>query len=356
MKIMFIGAATSNHTKRWVNSLVEKNHEVLLISRADQIDDKKEISKKVKIKYLKFGGGLGYYLNVVELKKIIRDFKPDVVNAHYATGYGTLARLAKARPLLISCWGSDIYKYPKKNKFNKYLLKKNLMYADGVASTSIAMAKEAEKFLNLKENSIFITPFGVDTNIFFPNRDEHERLRIGIVKYLEPIYDIELLIKAFSIVYSSRKEKPILEIIGDGSLKSELIKLTEDLKIKDAVIFRGIIPNKEVPKYINSMDIFVNCSLQESFGVALVEAMSCEVPVVATDTEGFSEIVNNGVDGIILKDRKPETMAEALNLLLDNETLRKQMGKNGRKKVLELYNWDKNVETMENLYNLLKKR
>ena len=59
MKIMFIGAATSNHTMRWVNALSEKGHKVLLISRGDQVDVKNHISTKVKIVYLKHGGKLG---------------------------------------------------------------------------------------------------------------------------------------------------------------------------------------------------------------------------------------------------------------------------------------------------------
>ena len=351
MKILLIGAATSNHTKRWVNSLSRKGHEVLLLCRGDQVDDHGEIDRAVKIHYLKFGGGIGYYLNVIEARKVYKAFKPEVVNAHYATGYGTMARLAALRPLVISCWGSDVYEYPYLGKRNRNMLKKNLVYADAIASTSYAMAEQAKWACGDNNKKVTVTPFGVDVKKFAPKeKEKHDRPVIGIVKYLEPIYDIPLLIKAFSIVYKNEEIKPILEIYGDGSLKKELIALTQELAVKDDVHFNGTIPNTQVPDVLNSFDVFVNCSKAESFGVAVVEAMACKIPVIVTDTEGFKEVVVDGKTGIVLKDRKPETMADALTLLLHDKELSSEMGENGRKRVLDIYDWDKNVTLMENLY------
>lgn len=353
MRILLLSTAISNHTKKWANSLVKRGHEIMVVCRGDMIDQKHEFSKDIKVHYLKYGGGIGYYLNVFEFKKICNSFKPDIVNAHYATGYGTLARLANVRPLVISCWGSDIFEYPHLSKINKYILTKNLNHADAVASTSITMAEAAKQYLKDDKKEITVTPFGVDVNRFCVNPIPHERPVIGFVKYLEHIYDVPLLIKAFSIVYHSEEVKPVLEIIGDGPLKNELIALTEELGIRNAVVFKGLIPNLELPEHINKMDIFVNCSKQESFGVALVEAMACGVPVIATDTEGFREVVADGVTGFVLKDREPETMAEAMRVLLHDKQLRERMGAAGRNRVLDLYDWEKNVQIMENLYRSL---
>ncbi|MGX8690946.1 MAG: glycosyltransferase, partial [Bacteroidaceae bacterium] len=87
-----------------------------------------------------------------------------------------------------------------------------------------------------------------------------------------------------------------------------------------------------------------------SFGVALVEAMACGIPVVATDTVGFREVVADAETGYVLKDRDPETMAQALLKLLSDKDLRERMGAAGRKRVLENYDWEQNVTTMENLF------
>lgn len=128
-------------------------------------------------------------------------------------------------------------------------------------------------------------------------------------------------------------------------------ELTKSLGIENAVQFFGTIPNYEVPKAIQSMDVFINCSKQESFGVALVEAMACGVPVIATDTEGFKEVVVDKETGIIMQDRDPNTMAEAIETLLTNEELRNRYGSAGRERVVEYYDWDKNVDTMIELYH-----
>lgn len=351
MKILMFGAINSTHSAKWANSLVELGHQVMLV--CGKTNRKKvEFSEKVIIHVLKFPGKLGYYLNVPIVKKIFREYKPDVVNVHYASGYGTLARLAKLHPLVISCYGSDIFDYPYRNKFNMYNIRKNLKYADALASTSHIMANRARAILNDCNLKIAVTPFGVNVDKFKPISVVHDKKHpiIGIVKYLEPIYDIPLLLKAFKIVYEKSIIKPELLIYGGGDLLTKLQVLAKELGIENHVSFKGTIPNAEVPNVINKMDIFVNCSKHESFGVALVEAMACGIPVVATDTPGFREVVDDGKTGIVLKDRQPETFANALLSLLNDEGLRKKYGEEGRKKVLREYNWTDNVKIMEELY------
>lgn len=354
MRIMIIGPELSTHPKRWAIAMASRGHEVLLVSREDQKDQKRELPDNIKVIYLSHGGRLGYYLNVPEVKKICREYKPDIVNAHYASGNGTLARLSGVRPLVISCWGSDIFEYPYQNAINKYILKKNFKYADAIASTSKSMAEEARKVMGDPNLDITVTPFGVNPSVFYNKHLEKNKNRpvIGIVKYLKPIYDIELLIKAFAIVKQTT-DAPVLHIYGDGPLRRKLEGMCTELGISDSVTFFGIVPNTEVPDILNTFDIFVNCSKRESFGVAVVEAMACELPVVVTQTSGYCEIVDNEVNGVILKDRNPHTMANTLLHLLRDDSERERLGRAGRQKVLEEYDWESNITIMEKLFESL---
>jgi glycosyltransferase involved in cell wall biosynthesis len=203
------------------------------------------------------------------------------------------------------------------------------------------------------QKDVTVTPFGVDVNQFKKdeNRKYNERPVIGIIKYLKPIYNIPLLIKAFAIVKEKATIKPLLHIYGSGPLKDELVSLTRELGIYDDVIFFETIPNIEVPKALNTMDIFVNSSNVESFGVNIVEAMACGLPVVATPCPGPKEVIDNGVTGVVLKDWDYEELAEELIKLVESKTLREQYGKAGREKVLREYDWSKNVETLIKVYN-----
>lgn len=352
MKILFIGSRGSNHTKKWTDAFIERGHEVMVVCRKEEKQASVVLNPKVKLHVMKYGGFSSYFLNIPELKRLYKEYKPDVVNVHYMAGYGLMATLAGTRPLVLNCYGSDIFVAPQNNKISRWVIKQILNSADGVAATSIAMATEAERIMGNKSKKVTVTPFGVDVKRFCPSeiKETHEQPVITIVKYLQPIYDIELLIRAFSIAYDELATKPVLRIYGSGPLKDELVALSKELGKEDSISFFDTIPNTQVPDVIRDCDIFVNCSKKESFGVTVVEGMACGKPVVVTDCPGPREVVDDEITGIILKDRQPRTMADAFIRLINNPELRERMGIAGRKKVLEKYNWADNVQVLENLY------
>lgn len=358
MRVLFIGSKTSNHSKKWVDNLAARGHEVLLVYQNEETDSSVNFDERVKQYMLKFGGFKSYFLNVPEIRKIYKEYKPDVVNVHYMSGYGLMASLAGLRPLVLNCYGSDIFVAPRKSILTKWLIKRILMGADAIAATSKAMAIEAKKIMGSTQKDVTVTPFGVDVNLFKKdiNRKYSERPIIGIIKYLYPEYNIPLLIKAFAITREKAQVKPLLHIFGSGPLKEEFVALCKELGVYDDVTFFDTIPNQEVPKALNTMDIFVNSSNVESFGVNIVEAMACELPVVATPCPGPKEVIDNGVTGIVLKDWNPEELADELIKLVENPALREQYGKAGREKVLREYDWSKNVETLINVYHKVAKK
>lgn len=356
MKILFLAPASSIHTIRWINALVKRNNQVLLVSLPNHILKNEEIDDKVQLTYLPFGKMKGYYLNSFFLKKIWGDFKPDIVNAHYASGYGTLARISKIPHLILSVWGSDVFDFPYRSKINFKIMKKNLLYAEKIASTSITMGEQVEKLIGKKQ--ITITPFGVDLKTFKNFNDKNDdRFSFGIIKTLLPIYGIDILLIAFAkflILLKEEKKydkKIALEIYGEGESYAELKKLAQDLSIDKQVFFRGHISNNEVPAALNRLDVFCATSIcNESFGVSIVEAMACEIPVIVSDVDGFKEIVEDKISGIIVARGKPDELAKAMFLMYEDKYLRTVLGKNGRKKVEAYYDWNKNVETMLALY------
>jgi glycosyltransferase involved in cell wall biosynthesis len=128
--------------------------------------------------------------------------------------------------------------------------------------------------------------------------------------------------------------------------------MAEDLGLKESVEFVGIVENSNLPQYYNrfSVAVYPSISDSESFGVAAVEAMACECPVVASDADGFTEVVSNGETGIIVPKGDIECTAKAIQEFIDNPYLRIIMGKKGRERVLELYNWEDNVKKMLQIY------
>jgi glycosyltransferase involved in cell wall biosynthesis len=358
MRIFILSDAGSIHTKRWVTSLAQNEITIFLFSIHPELTGYYEKIQNVYVYSCNVGSNENTnfskwrYVKVLNrLKRTIRKFQPDILHAHYASSYGLLGALTGFHPYIISVWGSDVYDFPQMSMFHSFILKYNLSKADRILSTSYMMAKETQKYTT---QLISITPFGVDINLFKKEEIKYNNdceFIVGNVKTLSPKYGIDVLINAFKIVLDSNPDRKIrLDIIGDGRDKEKLKQLTIDLGISDKIFFRGEIDNHLLPQWYNQFSVSVSVSDSESFGVVAVEAMACECPVVVSDADGFTEVVKDGKTGFIVPKRDIQTTAKAIQKFIDDPTLRGKMGANGRKRVLELYNWNENVKTMIDIY------
>ncbi|MCK2199738.1 glycosyltransferase [Corynebacterium callunae] len=358
MHIVFLASAINVHTIRWANKLIEMGNDITVISCKDHCPEdarKLGIHSSVNIISLPFPslGGLGYFLNAIACRKILSKLRPDVVNSHYASGYGTLGRVANARPHALSVWGSDVFIFPDKSRLHKQLLVSNLKHADIIMSTSFIMADRVREILGNSKLEIPITPFGVDIQNFSfqdqSTRDESP-VRIGIIKSLKSIYGIQHLIEAAPLVREILKDRDEvnfqIHIYGDGPYRGELEALVEQNDLKELVFFHGMIQNQFVPSVLDSLDIYALPSIHESFGVAAVEAMAAGLPVVASNAPGLLEVITDGVNGIRVESGNSIQLADALVKLIMDPDLRRELGTQGRKEVENRFVFDENAKTL----------
>lgn len=360
-KLILLAGASSVHTIRWANGLNNAGHEVHVISQhapCDPLDDGIILHK------LPFRGTLGYFTMVPAVKRLLKHIQPDIVNAHYASGYATTAAMVGFRPWLLSVWGSDIYDFPTKSVLHKWLIQTNLNNADKIASTSHAMATETCKYLkNSKCNreSIAITPFGIDVEDYegMPEikDDQADTITIGTIKGLDSKYGIDILLKAFAdltkrlnTVNDCFVPTVKLRIVGDGPQTIELKQMADKLGIEQSVEFVGRVPHSDVPSQLSLIDIFIALSRRESFGVAVLEAGAAGRPVIVSDSGGLPEVVENGQTGIVVGTEDIEAATNAMEKLVLNPYLRKQMGEQGRIHVHKHYTWQQSIKDMEDAY------
>ncbi len=360
MKILLLSAINSVHTIKWANAFVERGHSVFVASLKNHSTSyDADYDKRVNLIKLKFSSPLGYYFCAKELKKLAKEHQFDAINVHYASGYGTLGRKAGFKGALLTLWGSDVYEYPTKNAFNRRVLIKNLKYYKGVSSTSLCMINEAKKYV---ERDYDLVPFGVNVGLFNVDTSRRKDITIGTVKTLKEIYRIEDSIRAFSLVCNRLKEENrqdvldalTYEIYGKGEQKEYLQNLIDSLNLKDKIKLRGYVKNNELPSIINTFSVFCCCSRAESFGVAVVEAMACGVPVVVSDAEGFLEVVVDKKTGLISKKLNVESIADNLYTLITNASLREEYGKYAREHAIKKYDFNQNVSEMLKVYERLK--
>lgn len=353
MKIVFLAPANSIHTVRWVNSLSEHGQDIYLITCHPPTE---KISPRVNVFITKNKGPLAYIFSCREVKRLISLISPDIVNAHFASGYGTLARLVDFQPTMLSVWGTDVYQFPQKSFMHKFLIRKNLEFATSIGSTSHCMAQKTKETYN--HSSILITPFGIDELLFSFSEPFNsasvlvEKFIIGTVKTLDYIYGVDTLIKAFALTYF-KMNKPrnlFLEIYGDGRELVNLKKLTKELKIEKQVSFLGKVEHSEVPSILRRFQFYVALSRFESFGVAILEANACGKPVVVSEAEGPSEVCIHNKTGLIVPINNPDEASNAFIKLINDPNMLREMSFNARNHIEKNYTWKKSIDTMIQSY------
>jgi L-malate glycosyltransferase len=352
MKICYLADINSYHTKKWCKYFIAKGYDVHVISISDgDYHGAKVHSLHLNSSVSKRQGSsekLTYLNRIKTIKSIVKEINPGILHAHYASSYGLFGALCNYHPYVISLWGSDILLFPKEGFIQKNIIKYNLKKADKIFSTSIYMKKEAELYTKKK---IDITPFGIDTSIFYNKKIREENiLTIGIVKSLEKIYGIDYLIRAFANLEKIHK-RIRLAIVGDGTQEEELKKLVKQLDIIEKVDFKGRLNSEEVADFYNRINIAVFPSISESFGVSVLEAQACGLPVIVSDIEAFKETTLIGKSSLVCKIKDSKSIEEELERLILDKELRNSMGKIGSEFVKYNFEENKEFEKIEKIYN-----
>lgn len=357
MKICFLAPADNYHIVKWCKWFADKGNEVYVISftpgeiqgvKIFNINSGADVNSpdKEKIKYL-FQSG--------RVRRCVQTISPDVISVHYATSYGTVAALARLKKYALSVWGSDIYEFPNKSILHKMMLKYSLRHAAFLFSTSQALAGETSKY---RKKNIYITPFGVDMNLFHPdkrNRDKDGKFVIGNIKALNKKYGIDVLLKAAHRVIKMRPDINLeVRIAGRGVEEDNLKNLAEDLGISDKVVWIGFIQQSEAAKEWANMDIGIISSIVESFGVSAVEAQASGIPVIISDIPGLKEATNPGITSRVVSINDYESLSKEIIYMYDHSEVRCEMAIKARSFVEERYEIDYCFEKIESLFQQLK--
>lgn len=299
-----------------------------------------------------------YLMRSRKIKRFVDEIKPDIVNAHYATSYGTATAVSGVKDYILSVWGSDIYDFPTKSFLHKAMLKFSLSRAKYLFSTSKAMAEEASKYTN---KQFYITPFGVDMDLFSPHKrtrkSDDNTFVVGTVKALTPKYGIDYLLKAIALVRKHHPEIPIvLRIAGRGTHELEYKELAKSLKIDAITTWLGFISQEQAAVEWANMDIgiIVSTSDSESFGVAAVEAQACGTPVIISDIPGLMEATDTGETSFVVPRKDEKVLADGIVRLYKNQVLRATMGEKGREYVVKKYELNLCFEYISSLFSKIE--
>lgn len=317
-----------------------------------------------------------------KIKKIIREFKPDIVHTHAAKA-GTIGRLAafsEKVPVVVHTFhGHVFHSYFGKlsSKFflaiERYLAKKS----SGIIAISEKQKFELAIHYKLcKQEKLRVIPLGFDLSKFQENTEskrvafrkkyllEDEEIAVGIIGRLVPIKNHSLFLKAAKLVHSKSRKKVRFFLIGDGPERQYISDLAEKLGM-DYCYF----PDKpakatitlcswihDIDLVVSGLDIVALSSLNEGTPVSLIEAQAGNKPIVSTRVGGIENIVLEGETALLTSDFEPETFSERLLELTENDDKRSHMMQSGWKLVCDRFHYTRLVSDTKQYYEMLLRK
>jgi glycosyltransferase involved in cell wall biosynthesis len=370
------GSGSGIYTKNIAQNLIKKGHQVRVIVVDSDCSEIPGLSVKT-IQYFRFPcftthpkstnkfsslsrEEMNEYLNkfLRTIKEEAQSFNPDLIHCQHIW-IAPYAALMIDRPYVITAHGTDIKGYKEDKRYMNIAIKA-AAGARKIITISKQVHRDVLQYYGVKEDKLSLIGNGFDKNIFRKmslNRDEvlsdllpdYQGNVSGVVNFvgkLTAFKGVDLLIKAAEI-YEKALPGVITLISGDGELREELMKLVEEKKLKN-LYFLGNRSQELVAKLYNIADVSVVPSRVEPYGLVALEALACGTPVIASNSGGLPEFINDQV-GFLFPMDDYKALAEKVIYALQNDA-KEQKGDYAAEYALENYSWEKTVQELIELY------
>ncbi|MDY0132237.1 MAG: glycosyltransferase [Desulforegulaceae bacterium] len=335
--------------------LLTKNYNSVFLCQPDSILKEKLENENLDYLTMRINGEVDFIAGK-KVAKICREKEINILHLHdaHAMATGLWAKLFYPSLLLIGVRRVD---YPiKKNIFSQYKYKsakmtkivaisneiKKILIEDGIDELKIEVIKsgvDIDKFVHIEKSDFLHKELGLPENSFI----------VGTVAALAGHKDYPTLLKAAQIVVKKLPSVYFVSI-GDGPDRKEIFRLREELGLNEKFILRGF--QKDVGNHLKNFDIFILSSKTEGLGTSLMDAMSAGIPSLCCKSGGIPELVDDGVNGLLVEKESPELLAVKIIELYENKNLREKLGINSRKKSKQFsidFTVKKNIELYEKL-------
>ncbi len=291
----------------------------------------------------------------------------DIIHAHWAVpggAVGALVSLITGTPLVVSLHGSDVFML-EHNAIARRTAQWVFHRAQRVTGCSLDLLQRAGR-CGLPHSKAVLQHYGVDTRGYAHNAAVGRELReqLGISATSPVVLGLGRLVYKKGLEYLLRAAPGIIArhpnaeivIAGDGPLRRDLESLVDQLMVKSHVRFVGNISWTETHRYFNMSDVVVIPSVRDQEGNVdglpnvLLEAMSCGRPIVATRVAGLPEVITDRVNGLLVEEKNPQQLAEAVSELLSSPQLASSCGKANSSKVEAQLTWNQVAQRMVGFY------
>ncbi|MBI4855038.1 MAG: N-acetyl-alpha-D-glucosaminyl L-malate synthase BshA [Acidobacteria bacterium] len=297
----------------------------------------------------------------VKMSEVATEVKLDLLHVHYAIPHSISAFLARELnndlsylPIVTTLHGTDITLVGADRSYLP-ITRFGILKSDGVTAVSSYLLKETCQVFDIGCDKISVIPNFIDPNYYYRRQNEQLRNKLAPngeklvvhVSNFRPVKRITDCIRIFAAIQNKVKARLIM--VGDGPEKAQGEWLARQMGVSKNICFVGKQPG--IVDYLSVADLLLLTSETESFGLSALEAMACEVPVIASNVGGLPEVVADGESGYLAEVGDIEGMAKYAIKILSSDNLQRKMGQFARQIAIENFSTEKIMPLYLDYYN-----
>jgi glycosyltransferase involved in cell wall biosynthesis len=362
LSIAYLGDPNSIHLRRWAGYFARLGHRVTLLI-ADGLEVQPGLAPEIAVErfvpfYHRRPRIAGMFDARRSLRRVLRQIRPDVLDAQYLTVNGWHAWMSGFHPYVVSVWGSDVFVTPRTSRRGAMFARLPLRSADLVVAGSASLMEAAISLGARRDRAVTIAS-GVDRTSFRPGPASPAlRGRLGLEgrhvlfspRAMKPLYRHGVVVDALTRLPDDVVAL-MVSYMADPTELSAVQRRAEELGVADRVVIVPAIAHSDMPDFYRLADVVVSLPASDSTPITLFEALACERPVVAADLPAVRELLGRLDPGALVPVDDPAQTATAIARALDRGPAeRAALATQGVVLVEEMADQDRNLARVEKLY------
>ena len=363
MRIVYVTRRWTVHDRRFVQGLLGAGHEVVYraVERLPEAALREMQQNRVLSARDWRAAGASFWPRlpwmVRDLRRLVREFQPDLIHAGPIQQGAFVAALAGFHPLASMSWGSDLLRDARAGRdrwLASFVLRRsNVLVCDceTVRARAIDLGMDPER--------ICVFPWGVELDVFSPTAKSEIRRSLGWEGCLvlmsarpwEPVYGTHLVAEAFATAAASEADLRLL-MLGEGSQRRRIRRRLESGEAIRRTHFPGPVEHAGLPAYFRAADLYLSASRSDGSSVTLLEAMASGLPALVSDIPSNREWVEDGANGWTFRDGDPASLAGAILRAAQDRGRLGAMGRAARAVTEARADWSKNFPRLDQAYRM----